>query len=56
MTPEQLADFESRLERALATLQDMLGNYSFGADTYLRIRGKVEGVQLALSYLEEYRR
>ena len=55
---EDLRDLRSRLRRAEDSLQVTLSTVQQHRDKYsrmetLRLRGKIEGVRLALSYVEE---
>ena len=53
----QVAELKERMEAAVMKLNQMAHEkriaFPMGSD-YDRLRGKAEGVRLALSYLEEY--
>lgn len=53
----QVAELKERMEAAVVKLNQMAHEkriaFPMGSD-YDRLRGKAEGVRLALSYLEEY--
>lgn len=55
----QVAELKERMEAAVVKLNQMAHEkriaFPMGSD-YDRLRGKAEGVRLALSYLEEYLR
>lgn len=55
----QVANLKERMEAAVVKLNQMAHEkriaFPMGSD-YDRLRGKAEGVRLALSYLEEYLR
>lgn len=57
--PKVVADLKERMEDAALKLDQMAHEkrikFPMGSD-YDRLRGKAEGVRLALSYLEEYLR
>ncbi len=55
LTEQQVADLESRLVRAAATL-DELAEADVPGRRHARLVGKAEGLRLALSYLDEYER
>jgi hypothetical protein len=56
MSADPLTDLKQRLERAHRTLSEMANSANVGSRTTERIRGKREGVALALSYLNEIER
>lgn len=49
-------DLRERLERAVARLEERRDATHTSRSEHTRLSGKVEGVKLALSYLEEQRR
>lgn len=55
MTCPSLDDAKDRVERAINTLNNMIDEY-WEASERNRLRGKVEGLKLALSYIEQEER
>ena len=51
-----LGDYQQRLERAVEKLKELKAEVSkdiFGIQEETRLAGKIEGVQLAISYLRD---
>jgi hypothetical protein len=54
LTDEQVNDLCHRLERARGSLRVLATQIDPLGDNYHRLRGKIQGIGLALSYLREY--
>ena len=55
MTPTEVRDdLQTRLHQADRSLRELSTNYPIGHPDFYRLRGKAEGIRLALDYLRSY--